>query len=350
MLASVNSRQRTTGSPTFARARAILATLLVAVTVLGAAAAQTAGEAPEVASLGSAAEAFLGTGYAAVDAAELEGALADDLPPTDSAFLLSGSLSPLAKALLALESRDGTLERARHHVTVSVIQVGPSPAGVPVPVLLVQADRYNLGPAMRDELVAELGEEHVAPVAEFGEGPHVSWRFVMQRVMGQEAAIVAAARTELDDAQAAAAACLGMPCLLTSGGIEGIAPWHELEPIDLAGELEGLAYQAVRDGLASPAALLDLAAAQAHFDPYASEVTGSDLVVAEFVIEAGLAQSPVVELAFRQGHLLDDSLAAIWQRLVALPAAAGAPELYAAPAYECRRGDGGFAAPGEFCL
>ncbi len=330
-------------------ARVALTTLVVAAVLAGSATAQEVGHVYDPASFEAEARAFTGSSYQAVNVDELETAIEAHLPATDSVFLASGSLSPFAKALLALQAVDGTLERTRHYVSVRVLLAEQPPAAYPVPFVFLQVDRYNLGPAIRDELVAELGEDRVAPAAEFGEGPHVSWRFVMRRVMGQEAALFSAARAELSDERADAADCLGMACLLPHGGIGEIAVWHEMEEVDLGAELGGLAYPGTRGGLARPAAMLDLVAARAHFDPYESEVTGSHLLVAEFVLEAGLAQDQVIEVALRQGHLLDDSLAAEWQRLVALPGMGEAPQFYAARAYECRRGDGGFAAPGEYC-
>ncbi|MDT3681000.1 MAG: hypothetical protein ROY82_00790 [Truepera sp.] len=332
-----------------ARARVALTTLVVAAVLAGSATAQEVGHVYDPASFEAEARAFTGSSYLAVNVDELETAIEAHLPATDSVFLASGSLSPFAKALLALQAVDGTLEHTRHHVSVRVLLAEQPPAAYPVPFVFLQVDRYNLGPAIRDELVAELGEDRVAPAAEFGEGPHVSWRFVMRRVMGQEAALFTAVRAELSEEQAGAADCLGMACLLPYGGTEEIAVWHEVEEVHLGAELDGLAYPGTVDGLARPAAMLDLVAARAHFDPYESEVTGSHLLVAEFVLEAGLAQDQVIELALRQGHLLDDSLAAEWQRLVALPGMGEAPQFYAARAYECRRGDGGFAAPGEYC-
>src|SRR5690606_6603798 len=144
---------------------------------------------------------------------------------------------PLTKAVLLLENAEGALPRSRHHMTVRVLQVEASPAGGPEPMLFVQLDRYNLGPAVRAELAESLGEEHVAPAAEFGEGPSVSWRFVMHQVMGQNAALVAAARLELAPETAAVTACLGAPCLQAHGVTEELAIWHELEPVDLTAEL-----------------------------------------------------------------------------------------------------------------
>ncbi len=306
--------------------------LVVLALLLGAASAQQAGQ-----SLDQEIAAFVGGDYVQIDTEVLEAAVEAALPPSDSVFLASAEVGVLAKALLALEVADGALERTRHHGTVRVLSTGRSP------VVFVQVDRYNLGPSLHAELVAELGAEHVAPLEEFGVGQHVSWRFVMHQVMGQEAALIAAARAVIGEAQADAAPCLGMPCLLTTGGIEDHAVWHELEAVDLGAETHTL-------NLASAAGALDVAASLAFFNPYEVEVSGGDALVAEFVMESGLAQEQVVDVALRQGQLMDDSLAAVWQRLLLFPSWEGAPEAHAAQAFECRRREGGFAAAGEYCL
>ncbi len=307
--------------------------MLVALALLlGMACAQQAGQV-----LDQEIAAFVGGDYVQLDTEALETAVEAALPPSDSVFLASAEVGVLAKALLALEAADGVLERTRHHGTVRVLSTERSP------VVFVQVDRYNLGPSLHAELVAELGAEHVAPLEEFGMGQHVSWRFVMHQVMGQEAALLAAARAVIGDAQADAAPCLGKPCLLTSGGIDDNAVWHELEAVDLGPETNTL-------DLASAAGALDLAASLAFFDPYQVEVDSSDALVAEFVMETGLAQEQVVDVALRQGQLMDDSLAAQWQRLLTLTGWDSAPEAYAAQAFECRRGEGGFAPAGEYCL
>lgn len=347
----MNNYQRLTKSRAAMRTFAVLAALLMTAVLFGSASAQEGNPVYDAVSLDAEIDLFLGplTDYAAVDVDALEADIEEVLPATGSVFLASGSLSPLAKALLALEVSDGTLERTRHNVSLRVLLVDQPPAADPVPMVFMQVDRYNLGPAIRDGLIAELGEEHVAPAAAFGEGPHVSWRLVMRPLMGQQANIVEAARAELDEPGAEASLCLGIPCLLTSGGIDEVAVWQEMERFDLGEELGGLGYPAMQDAVPSPAAMLDLTALQAYFNAYEFEVTGSDVVVAEFVVESGLAQDQIIDVALRQGNLLDDSLAAIWQRLLALPTMEAAPEFYAAQAYECRRGDEGFAAPGEFC-
>ena len=298
------------------------------------------------------AQAFVGpeSGYRSVDVASLEDALEAELPASDSVFLASGRLSPFAKALLVVETTDGLLPRTRHHLSVRVLSVEEPPANDPASYLFLQVDRYNLGPAIRDELISSIGPEHVAPLSEFGEGPHVSWRFVMHQVMGQNAAIYAAGRAQIADAAALSASCLGAPCLTPTAGVEELAVWHELEPVELLEALADLPYEALRAGLPSPAAMIDLATDNAPFNAYDAEHGGREGVIAEFIIESGLTQEPAMELALRQGDLLDDSVAAIWQRLLAFSLTGDAPEFYAGQAFECRRGDGGWAEPGEFCL
>ncbi len=283
----------------------------------------------------------LDAGYASVDTMALEAAIEAQLPDTGSVFLASSQLSPLAKALLAAEVHDGPLWLYRYQLQLTLEHVSAPPAADPVPVLLVDLKRFNLGPAQHAGLVEELGEDVVAPVEEFGSGPHTAWRLVLSPVMGQPAAILDASRRELDDAEAALATCLGAPCLELYPLIEEAAVWQDHEAVS-AEAVDSLLT------VPHPGAMLDMLASHWGFDPYQSETTGQ--VLAELLIETAGAQDDFIDVALRQGPLADDSLLAVWQRVYAFPGAGDGPQLYTTEAYECRRGPDTFAGPGEFCL
>lgn len=322
----------------------VLAAVLLLVSLAGWAAASPT-------ELDDAVREFTGaeSGYVELDVLALEEDLNDSLPASGSVFLPSATLHPLTKAVLLLENAEGSLSRSRHHMSVRVVQAESLTPEGSEPVLFVQLDRYNLGPAIRAELAESLGDEHVAPAEEFGVGPHVSWRYVMHQVMGQNAALLAAARLELSAEDAAEAICVGAPCLQTHGAVEELAVWQELVPVELLAELEEVPYQAVELGLPTPGAMVDLLASRAHLQPYYSETVGLDRVAVELLLESGLAPEPVMEIVARQGDLLDDSLEAIWHRLLSFSFTGTTPEFLEAPAYQCRRGGEGWAAPGQYC-
>lgn len=60
----------------------------------------------------------------------------------------------------------------------------------------------------------------------------------------------------------------------------------------------------------------------------------------EAVIEIGLAQDSVLDAGLRRSGLKDDSISAIWQRLIIIPMEENAqtPTAYRAKTYECHRG------------
>jgi hypothetical protein len=291
-------------------------------------------------------DAFDDEAIAALDA-EIEAALPGADP--DSVMLASGRLGPLVKAIVAVETADGVLERARYRIRYGFTYVEAPPAADPLKVSFVQVDRFNLGPALHESLIEAHGEKYIAPAEAFGLGPHVSWRFVMRAVMGHAAGFVAVARAEITDEDAREMACLGVSCLTVTGGASDAAPWGEMEEIERAnGETdEQPVYEAMRGGVPTPAAVTDMLAADLVMEM--REGLGPTEPFAEIIIETNMGQDSSIDAALRDGHMMDDSVAAIWRRIAAVVQGPDMPPYIAgAIAYECWRTPG-FAAPGEYC-
>lgn len=282
-----------------------------------------------------------GDGYVSQDADQLWQIIEDDLAPAasqSSVFHASAGIDPLTMAILALEGSEGTLERARYRLSYGIEMMEQPPSAIPVPTSFLQVDRFNLGPAIREELIASLGADVVAPPGAFGEGPHISWRLITRPLMGNKAIILAAGRAELSDAEARDTACLGVSCLSLHFIADEAAPWSAME--DSVLDLD-VPYVAERDGLPTPAAAIDalidgdefMEAGQQHEIP---EIPAAFL---ETVIEINLGQDMGVDAALRLGELRDDSIAAIWRRITAVSTGPdAAPLTFRAESYECRRG------------
>lgn len=309
------------------KTRFVTGTLLLALTFPALALAQpnTSGLAPGLA------EFMDVPGFESVDVANIEDLVDASLPETDSVFRASGQLSPLAKTVQVVNAVDGELSRTRQQLSVSVIRVPEPPAADPVPFVLITIDRYNLGPSIRADLVQGIGEEHVAPPAEFGEGPHVSWRLVMRPMMGSQAVLVAASRMEIQPEIADGLDCLGTECLSLASGIEELASWSELEDSQLSSGQSPL----------ETAVMVDVLTELAFFDAYSHEAgfdaTDEPITVAHVLLESNLGQDLATDGALRVGELRDDSLGAIWQRAVAFHSGERVM-LLQGQAYECRRG------------
>lgn len=285
-------------------------------------------------------------GYRPQSVEALNEAIGQRLVPADSSsvFLPSGTLSPFVKAVLALEAVDGVQERVRYRLSYGQAMVAAPPAASPLPVSLVQIDRFNLGPVIRKELVEVYGAENVAPPAVFGVGPHVSWRLGMRPLMGHQADIVAASRMEIAAADAGAETCFGRSCLSTAMVIEDAAPWSEVQA---SGHDPSVVYPAERDGLPTPAAVVDMLTNEFGFE--AREGVGASEPFAVVIMELNLGQDATLDAALREGALMDDSVSAVWRRISATPSISGAtPHLHAARAFECQRGPK-FAEPGKHC-
>lgn len=126
-----------------------------------------------------------------------------------SAFHPDADLPAPVRALLLLEAYEGALPHARYLVSYQPTSAAAAPDGTRD---LVDITRLNLGPAVRADLVDSVPAEHLAPMKEFGVGPHVRWRFAMSPQRGMTAGLDAVGRKVLSDKEAAGMDCLGRPC------------------------------------------------------------------------------------------------------------------------------------------
>lgn len=256
----------------------------------------------------------------------------------DALFLPAAGLGPIPVALLALQSSEPALERVRYRLRYRMAD-GPASGDAPSSYSYVEVVRFNLGPAIRQDLVDGIGEETVAGAEEFGVGPHVAWRIVTRPVMGNRAIVVAAGRREIDASQAQTETCLDAPCADAVAVIETAVEWGDMVPVT---------DQSVGAGDAAVEAVTLLLGEVDGLEGEAGEGSPGDPAWAiEAVVDVNLGQDEGVDAAYRQGGLMDDSVAALWQRL-AIFGAGPVPVAFRANAYECRRG-GGFAPPGGLC-
>jgi len=265
----------------------------------------------------------------------------------DSVFLPTADIGPMPLAMLAIAAMEAPLERVRYRLRYGVDWVEAMPGGAGVPISYLEVIRFNLGTAIREDLIESLGVENVAGPEEFGVGPHVAWRFVTQPLMGNRAIGVVAGRGEVPDDTARTFECLGLPCLSVHTSLDDAAPWSEMARSEVAPRAlfpEGVG------GILSPAAAVELLlgeidSIETDMAPDAPSMPGWAI---EAVIEQNLGQDIGLDAAYRWGGLLDDSLAAIWERLASVAFGGAGPTVYGASAYECARGPD-FAEPGTFC-
>lgn len=320
----------------------LLAALLAAV-------AAVAGLAPLAARADPPARFVGEDGYVAVDPdrvwEDVNAALSQARP--GSVFRPTATLGPIPVALAALDASEPALERVRYRLRYRTDHVESSPGGAARPVSHVEVVRFNLGPAVRQELVDSLGHEAVADARAFGVGPHVGWRLVTRPMMGNRAVVVAAGRMEIDGRAARDETCLGAPCLAAAPGIEAAAAWGEMEP---SGVESHEPFPPPVDGVVAPTMAVELLLG--GIDGIESDAAPGEPAIPawaiEAVVEVNLGQDVGLDAAYRQGGLRDDSVAAIWRRLASIATGSPEPEVFRATAQECARGDG-FAPPGGLC-
>lgn len=167
-----------------------------------------------------AADAFVhAKGFHSQNLDNVEGALADLLGGDRDAMIPPGAdISPIEKAFLLLDSQETPLPRTRYLLRYNEQVVGG------ITLSLIDVERYNLGPAVREETIAEFGADQTADPAAFGVGPHVEWRIVTQPVAKAAALLLAASRREISDTTAAARDCLPRTCLSPTP-LDDVAAW-----------------------------------------------------------------------------------------------------------------------------
>ncbi|WP_366654869.1 hypothetical protein [Fodinicurvata sp. EGI_FJ10296] len=256
-----------------------------------------------------------------------------------------GTISPQVMAILAVEAHEEPVERARYRLKLGLGGVGGHPPGRVTQMTFIQIDRFNLGPAIREELIETHGAEHAPPAGVFGDGPHVSYRFAMSPVQGTPASINSISRMEMPDAKAASVDCFDTSCLTTDTVIEDAVSWGNERDASIDFDQP---YGVRRGGVISPAAAMDMLALQqgiasihdgrlwpGQVEP--RESVGFAEPFVETIIEINLGQDEVVDAAIHDTHLMDHMTEAFWRRVVAVSMGPGQePLLVTAEVAEAR--------------
>jgi hypothetical protein len=283
-------------------------------------------------------DAFFPADYAPMQVETVQAALQAGLEgDPGSVFLPGAGIGPLAKALLMVEAVEGALPHARYRLRYGIVELHEPPGAAPVPVSLVQVDRFNLGPVIHAETAAAHGVASTAPKESFGVGPDVSWRLALRPLRGTTALPVRVARAEIAKPQAEEMDCLGVPCR-SAGGIGGFGAgldWQAAEapPIDFTAH-----YQTLRDGVPSPAAVVELLEVMAGaaamdaggirwsgYEPREGVAPGEPFV--EVTVQTGLGQDAMIEGALRDDNLMDHLARTAWYRLFAVATGPDQPPL-----------------------
>lgn len=227
---------------------------------------------------------------------------------SQSVFLPDADLDSLTRSILILEANENVLPHVRYQILYS------KQTDSEIPELTqdyIEITRYNLGSSRRADLLQYLESNQVAPVDEFGVGPHVSWRFVMSPIMGLQANLIQASRQEISDAEAQHAMCFSQPCLSLEE--PEIPTGLTLQPVEFPPSSGNAYVTHDADNLVRPAHVaheLWSALSADGMDPLPYEKDQPHFI---FVIskDVGGQESNVLGLG-QQTLVLDDSIAKIW--------------------------------------
>ncbi|SMQ70301.1 hypothetical protein SAMN06295905_1875 [Devosia lucknowensis] len=156
-----------------------------------------------------------------------------------------GSIGPIEKALIVATAE---IPSVRTRTALSYGEIVTEEDGA---VSFIEVRHYNLGPAIRADLIEAYGEGDVADEEAFGMGDHMAWRFVFQPLMGNSAALIDVSNKVIPEKSAAKHDCDGRPCLDYGPSLDEMADWEPMTDIALP-DWEPL-YPQSEGGLATPA-------------------------------------------------------------------------------------------------
>lgn len=238
-----------------------------------------------------------------------------------SALRPDSEASPLEKALLVVDTLEPALSRTRTMLRYGQMLDGDTPYS------FVTVERYNFGPAIRQMVIEDYGEENADEPEAFGVGPHVAWRIVTMPVMGQQAALVSVSRGEISEKAAQETDCGGRGCLDFEPLPDDLHEWLETDmTIELAFAYDATTPDEVATS-ARVAAELAVAAgiAAAHegrmswHGPEQPEAARHAEPFLFVVIDRDLGQETATDAVLGQTLLNDDSVAELWRRRVEFP-------------------------------
>ena len=259
-----------------------------------------------------------GDRWQAGEVTALEAQLHTAFPPAAMDRLLppEADSGPLVNALLTVLQHEPALPHARYRLRYAKAEVAPM-AGPPMQLSVVEVARFNLGPARRSALIAELGAEYVAPEEHFGTAPDVIWRLVTYPLRGHTAVLSAAGRRPLSASETLV--CLGRPCTQADPITGQTRDWPQPESRSWSPTLRPEEAALLQAGL-SELGLYD------HHDSGASRWRGfewPETVTAgtpfvEIIIENGLSQGGGSDLVIHYGQLMDHEISDLWLRMLAM--------------------------------
>lgn len=268
-------------------------------------------------------EAFASTdGFAPQDVDAIDARLLEAFVVT-GAMRPDGAASPLEKALLLVDALEPALPRTR-----TMLRYGQMADGG-TPYAFVTVERYNFGPAIRQMVVEDFGEENTDEPEVFGVGPHVAWRIVTMPLMGQTAGLVSAARREIGEDEAQAAECGGRGCLAFEPLPDDVQEWRESDPgVQIATAYpdrtaEDTAVPArVAAEMSVAAGLAEGAGGEPFWNgPEQPEAARGTAPFLFLTIDRDLGQETGTDAMLGQTLLNDDAVAELWHRRVEFPGA-----------------------------
>ena len=228
---------------------------------------------------------------------------------SQSIFQPDAQLPPIQQAVLLFDYLEDHLPHARYRINYSsnfpYIEGQP-----PAPWAYIEVTRFNLGPEKHAALANE--NQAVADIQEFGQGPNVTWRFVMTEIQGKKSHLVGASRKEVSLEQAKKAECFNQPCLALEEIIGTVGHWEEIEEPQRPDSLLFTSSPNTNATVAEVAGELQVINIGPDYGEPVESIQ-APMPFMEFVISKNInGQEFEITAISHQGHLMDDALSDVW--------------------------------------
>lgn len=240
-------------------------------------------------------------------------------------FYPDSDMNAVEYLLIKMAFEEGEIPFARYKVEYQPVNY-TNEEGYEAHYAHLQVTRFNMGPALHQELVEAYGE-YAAPMEVFSptleENPHITWRVAVSPIMGWRTTFEASSRKVLTEDEAKEEICFEVSCLDTDRVKGPMGNWQALDTLPSFDTLNDVLYDdgdnlylRNRRGALVGGVLLEQAIGGGGVTPFGEVSEGVPenefqiiMVISNEIYGSG---DPFISGVMQEKYLMDDELSELW--------------------------------------